>query len=190
MPATDVYVLILHSTIGSDPQELLNVFHYKRSLGTNTSEELINQFDDVVMPFLGNLISSYINFNTLEAYSMLDPTDFFARAPATYISGGVSGDVLPVWNNFSFIYHRPSRAVRNGWKRFPGVPESSQNAGSISGGAITEANNLANKLQDILVSTDLTTTYTPGIWSDVLDDFFAVSSVSFQKLGTQNTRKR
>jgi hypothetical protein len=123
--------------------------------------------------------------------------------PTAEQAGVINGDSLPRFNTFTFKYVRPSLAFRHGWKRFGGVPESSQNAGIVTSGARADLDALATKLAaDIgALAVDGTPVANPGDARPIIyqahlngDPVSPVvtgypSAVVFNGIGSQNSRK-
>jgi len=101
---------------------------------------------------------------------------------------------------FSFRYARTSLAVRNGAKRFAGVPETYQENGVIVAGTPTTNVNATAAVLDDAISDGLGTTFIPvimkktrippeGEFESWLYEEFTTAGVTYSHIGSQNTRK-
>lgn len=118
-----------------------------------------------------------------------------------YSPGAVVGDVLPPYNTFS-LSKIPNNSIREpiaerevgkGRIAISGVSESDQNAGLITAGALVTAVALADSLLEF-DADGAGSTFTMFIQSnqkvgDPVEVFAPVSSVIFNRMGTQLTRK-
>jgi len=125
--------------------------------------------------------------------NLVDLGDFDSIDTSGEGQGTQTGDMLPFYNNFTYIYKRKSRGNRNGWKRFTGVPESAQAAGILNSGFVTAVAALATALQTVLTDGD-GNAWSPRIYrapTIAVPDFdsFPIAGVEFHSLSTQNSRK-
>jgi len=108
-------------------------------------------------------------------------------------TGDVAGDYMPRFVSYSLSSVRVRGDVRQGTKRFGGVPESLVTNGVLSGGAITNLNAVKGQLGDILVGSvsGVSTDFTPIIVKRVpyttssgalLIDYLKVSILSCMQL--------
>lgn len=200
MSAGDVFMLIDQQIyVTADDNPILNVYAYRQASGTGGAEELAANFVEEVLPDIVGVQSVAIGHSSISVVNLDDLSDFTELAVDPGEGTGTqTGDCLPRYNAYSFIYHRTSRGIRNGWKRIAGVPESAQVNGVVTNsGFLTALSALATTLSESLTGSggDVwnprilrrgSTSVTPPI---VRADF-PIASVAFVGLTTQNTRKR
>jgi hypothetical protein len=122
-------------------------------------------------------------------------------------NGARTGDPLPPYSCWTFKYLRPQTSLRHGFKRFPGVAESDQNKGLVTGDAIiTALNDLATTLQTGLPAYTVSagvpgTLITAALATPVVVQRFreftlldpilmpVITTVVYDRIGTQNSRK-
>jgi len=195
MASGNRYQLTLNGTLLGEP--CANVFYYKASGGAAIASDLTAAWDTAVRTDWTAVTSVEYTFVNLVAINMDNLADFAFDPYPGSITGGVSGECLPRANAWTFQYVRATRASRHGWKRVGGVPESQQNNGVATAGAVTLLNTLATTLFTNL--TAVGTTFTPVIFryysvpfdplNPVVLDDFPVASVDYRYIGTQNSRK-
>jgi len=182
--------------------QVMNVFQYQLQ-----SPDPINFFDDgqtiidewrtdlgaVLAPLMGQ----EVQYNDLVIQNLSEPTEIWEGSFTTPLQGSVVGDVLPPYASWGFLLRRQSGVTRNGYKRFPGVPESLQINGTPTVGASTLLNALAVRLGDpysiALVDPSPEIQLFPVI---VRKDAAGLMTINqpvvgavFRTLGTQNSRK-
>lgn len=133
-------------------QEILNVFTYRYSTtfttSTSYSERLAVRWQEQILPLLTAIQTEDVEHTGIKVYNLFDPTDFYE----TSIS--VSGDIpigtsqaLPPANAVAYRLATGTRAIKDGQKRFVGLPEEQQQNGVIEGAAyITDCNDLSDGL--------------------------------------------
>lgn len=177
-------------------QEVVNVFHWKQtSSGSLDLAQLQTYFRDTFMSPIQTICSTGVSWDRLTWEQLVDGGVFLDTVLTTTINGIVTGDQLPPNVCWTFTYLRKVRGHRNGYKRFPGVPEAWQNGGVISTG-----HDAAMASAAAMLAADITTsgsvTYRPGVLHKELNgqpvippEFQEIAGVAFTGIGTQNTRK-
>ncbi len=147
-----------------------------------------------VIANMASLQSNQLSHNVLEVTCFEDLADWINDFTVT--PGSVSGDCLPPYDSFSLFWQRSTRESHNGFKRIPGVPESVQTNGVLTGGALTAMQGLASILQGPIISSSPALSMVPQIWRRPrlspprAQAFFAVQSIEAEgQITTQNTRK-
>lgn len=197
MAIGDKYELTFHSTLlGVD---MLNKFHYSQvtndtMVGPPQALALAKAFDAIVLPALQFIQSTSVVYGQIEVANLTDLSDFASFPSTSTPHGNEAGDVLPPWVTASFIYHRASRDFRNGAKRFSGISEGDISGVNPSVPWLASAIGLSAILEGILAAPLITDgTWQPGYFgkrhSDHLRVFTGISGVSFNRVGSQNTRK-
>lgn len=146
MAAGDVYELIDRQTLQG--QQCLNVYFYQTTVAGDDyrATDLIDEFLADVMPDIRTIQTADVLHIEISARNLFDPTDREDRA----ISLAGTGAYSDVQNNFSaigFSLTQDNGAVKNGAKRYAGVPDENVTDGVIvSAGYITYLNTLATQL--------------------------------------------
>lgn len=176
-------------------QRCLNVYTYKMfaSMGGKAAD-LRAQWTNVPLTALQAIQSDGVTRVSLTTINLNDPTDFEVFLYNGGGSGNVGGDALNPFYAYTFLYTRPSRLMRNGFKRFVGVPEAASTDGiNLTGAYQTLCNTLGAALHAPL------TTMAGDDWKPAIihksnahppvytADYAA--AVAFIHFGTQNTRK-
>lgn len=145
------YDLILRGDLFS--QKWQNNMCYELLSGTGTAEDLAITWEAEILPQLASATANDNNFVSIEARSRINPTDFHILSPLSPDSGTVTSDALPPFCTASIQLNRTRTDVRNGAKRFCGVPEGHQNNGVFVPTAAAIWQNFADLLVQALVSS-------------------------------------
>lgn len=200
MAAGDIYQCKLHQTWGVGGQELLNVFYYKHNTGSGNAIVIGNLCDFYLLNKFKVMQATTIQYTGFEIINLNNPEDYHTQPPS--VAGGTdnSGEALPPFVAWAFRFNRTTRAVRNGQKRLAGVSEGSQSNGNPNGLDITTAlTEAADIMQTTLIDAPVENSFSPVIYRwEYVDKHnvthpsaaFAVGSVVFTRITTQNTRKR
>lgn len=193
MASGDFYEVIDKQSQGG--QTILNVFVFQVTGADATAENvaLTWQADQAIQ--ISSLQSSSLVHDNVTVNNLNDLSDFWVETLG--IVGEQPGDVLPPYDCVALFYVRTTRASRNGWKRFAGVPEAHQNDGILDGTIITSWDGVAAYLLGPHSSSVATLSMVPYIWRrpkvgppPVAQAFFPVSSIEVRNaVTTQNTRK-
>lgn len=189
MAVDDIFELKLRSTLAA--QQGLNIFHYV-GLAVGTAEDLAHSFYSDVLDGITEITSSAVHFYQIDVENLNNVADFFSY----FISqdGAVSGDVESPFVASTFLYGRPTTTVRNGMKRFWGVPENASADGvNRTSGYVVQCNDCQTALE-AKVQLAAVDTWQPAIghrpgpghpdWSAS-----KITQVRWTHFGTQNTRK-
>lgn len=200
----DILELVLRSHWNDSGDENLNVFHYEVTEQTGLSElwqigqGIIDSWAGELTSYFQDVTSSQIVFDGMDIRNLTDTSEIFTGNFTDPFAGGVTGDVLPPFASWGFLYRRATTVTRNGYKRFPGVPESLQANGVATSAAIEDLTALAAILNSPLEASGVT----PGVYditmltrivrkdeNGALVLFQPVTAVDYRGIGTQNTRK-
>src|SRR6476469_1916359 len=128
MAIGDMYVLDLKQSFLGQP--LHNIFTYEAS-GTASSFALCQAFiDQVLTAVLRPIQCSQIVSVSVAAYNLGIPEDIFEITVGA--NGGITAEMLPVFNAINFTFKSGSRGIRPGSKRIAGIPETVQLDGTIN----------------------------------------------------------
>lgn len=181
---------------GANP--FYNVFAYEATGGTPSAADLRLAFDTVLQVPIGNILSAATELVLYETTNLDDPVDFEIY-PFSAV-GQISGDYLPPFAGWEFQYVRAVRGVHHGRKTFSIVAETSQVNGAPTSGQLTLLTTLEALLGSVLSGPN--GNYTPRIWRRAgtykvggvptvfPDTFYPIAGVIFNRLSTQNSRKR
>lgn len=192
------YKLTLTQTLFE--QTLQNVFFYEQFGGTLTrAQSLFDAFDLEVLTDLKTIQSDELTYDSIAIENVDDPSDFYIAAPVINGGGNQTGEVLPPYACYAFRYNRTTMAVRNGQKRFGGVPEAANANGVLDATYNTAVANVETALGDDITDGTTNPQYRPKIAHRVFDTdtppnlidytFYGIASVQYVRLSTQNTRK-
>lgn len=123
MPTTaeGIYEIVLEQTYQG--QSLINVFHYRESLGSDDEQVLCAQaFDEDLMPGLAVLLSVNLEFNNIRCANLTGDLADINRTP-NQPDGDVVGSDVVSFVAAPFRYNRTTKETRNGSKRFAGMVE-------------------------------------------------------------------
>lgn len=193
------HVATLHSHDETDPSnQFANVFGFFTTLPVETQLE----FDEFcvdwwthVNPYLINVTSENIRYDGWTLRPADGASLGFEYAYTPPYGGAAPGEVLPRFVTWSLLYKRAFVGQRSGHKRFSGITEAMQSNGIPVSGTLTNLQNLATKLGQPVVSVQdwvpkiLHRTSAIGV-SPITYTGHDVSAVTYQRITTQNSRKR
>lgn len=179
-------------------QAVLNVYYYLQISGVlGNAADMYSAWNTLVYPAILEIQASGLTHVSTTVRNLDDLADFdlVPRVPADpghYLSPGDLKFVAA-----SFMLHRQTLAVRNGWKRFGGLPDNEIVNGAPSVGYLAGLNALAVVLDDNIAGTS-GAVYEPRIMRKVTDPVlhittytdFPMGLAEFRGITTQNTRKR
>jgi hypothetical protein len=149
MAIVDMYVLDHKQSFNGEP--LHNIWTFE-SLGEGSAVDLINAFQSDLLSVIQPIQCSQIKTESLYAYSLGNLGDLGEETIGT--GGGITGEMLPVFNAVNFTIKPASRAVRPGSKRIAGVPETVQLDGTITDSSYITALNGLRVAMGNEISTD------------------------------------
>lgn len=209
MPITEGHYNLVLKGKWYGGQDIVNSFFFNVALnGTilvGDDNELFNiglRFWEHVSDELLAITGDSVTYNTVDVFKA-DGSDVgasgFYTIPLGEGQGAVAGESLPPFVAWSYQYTRPDANFRHGYKRFAGVPETSQNGGNPVAGVVAGLNALATALRTPFglssgtvdtseVSAALVQRQKNGQPVDP-DVWYSPSTVVFKKIGSQNTRK-
>lgn len=178
----------------------INVFHYGVVSGGGaeaiTLEAAATAFATSVVSPLTLLLTEEATFSAVRARMFYDPV--LEHIENIGEQGTSESDTLPPFCTLGFIYRRSNLLTRNGYKRFSGIPEEQQSSGHVSPAyaatCATFAAALADDLlgvvgEDIVIFTPVIVSKVSGGAAIVPPANYPISTVQFQGIGTQNSRK-
>lgn len=176
-------------------QQVLNVYFYEEVTSPTLLSPplaLIQAFrDSVVAPLALIQATELIHINYL-VENTDNPAEFGSLAASS--TGAVSAESLPPFCAWAFRLNRTTRVIRNGQKRFAGVPESLQDNGTITAAGLALAIPVADALSQNIEQTVPDGTWSPRIVHrnatiPVTYTAYAFGLAQYVSLSTQNTRK-
>jgi len=201
----DKYILTVTSlrsddTEGANP--LINVFAYEATSGSPAASDLNAIFQTEVFPSWIDCVNITYVLREVAVVNLDDVADFFLDA--INFAGGQTGDPLNSFMAFEFEYIRAVRGAHNGRKSIAGIDEAMLTAGDAN---VTQTGLLDILAADFgsLLNSGLAS-YTPKIWrragsyapysgdppvgTPYPDTFYPIQSVRYNRVSTQNTRKK
>jgi hypothetical protein len=197
MATGDKYVVTLQSTFSPDPlNTFVNVFAYEGAGTGSTASDLYIAFLASIVAGIASIVADAVDFGLTTVVNLDDPADFYIATAG--ISGVRTGQTLPQFNAWEYEYLRATRSVHNGRKSFSVITEGDQANG------IADPTFETTDLEPFAValSSDLlgfaSASYIPRIWrragtyvsGTFPDTFYPISGVVYNRISTQNTRKR
>ncbi len=191
MPAVgDLLQILMSTSVGG--QIFQNVFHYAcTAAGGGGVDELLDEFDTLIASNVEGIIhesGTIIGSRVKNLDNLLE----FAQQTLNRV-GNRTGELLPIWEGFTFHLPTTDLRVHNGRKNFGPIGESDQN-GAVPAAALAGALDAVAGGLDSPLITDTQGTYVPIIWSPANDHhtgdlmvFPGVTQVGF--VSTQNSRK-
>ena len=191
MSIGDRFKLTLNSQSGSTPMQ--NVFHYRQTLGVTGGNILAEEFINEVFPHIVSILSNTTVWQSVDWINYDDLADFGTNDSILGTVGDKAGNSMPRFNAVSFIYHRDTRATRNGAKRFSVYSEDDQNGGTPDPDFLIALQAAAEGLEQF-INLGVTEIWRPIIARLSSDGSSIVlvndvESVTFNRLTTQNSRK-
>lgn len=130
----DIYRLKLTQVFALTGPESVNVFHYQQVTvaGSNLgSTDLLTAFQTQVINAIHAIQSAEVSTVQIAAENVVPGVDnAYANFTPGAEPGDISGDCLPPFVCWAYQLTRTSSAVKNGAKRFMGVPETDQDDGN------------------------------------------------------------
>lgn len=175
-------------------QEMMNVYFYYQLNGSSGAGQLAGVWaDQILMAVLNTQVETCIH-HTLEVINVDDLNDFYVLPLTGTVEGSQTGEGLPAYNAWGFTLNRASRLTRSGFKRIGGVAENNQGNGIPNAPALANLDALAALLSvDLVQGGDEWTLAIPVIGPPPGNDPPAtgfISTVTFTRMTTQNSRKR
>jgi len=198
----DKYVLTLRADdstqdpVGNNP--MYNVFAYEATNGSPNANDLFSTFNANVAPKIAAIVGTSTTLHNIDVINLDDASDFDLNA--IVLAGTRGGDWLPMFTSWTFKYNRGVRGIHNGRKAFGVISETDQINGEPAVGINAALNALAVQLGAVLVGAS--GDYTPKIWRRAgtyqvggvptvfPDTFYPLVGVTFDRVSTQNSRKR
>jgi len=188
---TAMEIIVTGSVLGE--QTINRFFYVLDGAPSDTILNFLTEFGNTVLTAVLVTMSNQASFDSAIGQEVKGGNNFDAK---TYSApGSVSGDCLPPFVAWDYTLLRSGVGERNGYKRFAGVPESSQVNGNPTTGARTNLDLAAAALfGHVLNGTD---EWVPVVRrtrihhvAQVPPKYYNISNVSFSRIGSQNSRKQ
>lgn len=181
-------------------EQVLNVYYYRwfsaPSVDNTPYGAMLTSFRDKVVNVVADLQNEGLEHVRLEIKNLSNGIDFAENIISEFGSyPGATGTYLPSFNALSFKLVRDSLVTRNGAKRIAGLTDGMQNGNEFVGNmdfvdayraAILDF--LSVGLIDVAAPVIVKRPIEPPVGDDYL--YSSIVAVSFEGLGTQNTRKQ
>ena len=191
-----LFKLVLHSYTPDDPSnEFINVFGYRSFLAvSDEAQSLAETFEDQVVPAIANVISTAMRIARIEVLNVTDGVGYWDQVITPEVAGTRTGEFVSSFVAWSFKYHRVEQGKRHGYKRFGEISETDTFGNVPAAGVVDELNTLATVLGSPLLFGIIETWFPvilerkpTGVYPWTSHD---VLNVSFQRITSQNSRKR
>lgn len=207
MALNDIYRVKLTQAYGASGQQSLNVFYYRQTFEATPSGNapvLLIEFRDNVDTLIRDCQTALISTLQIAVENIVPGTDNAYESFALNTRVGTHlAETLPPFVAYAFRLNRTSSAVRNGQKRFWGVPEPHQVDGIINATGLTFVQPLATRLALALGVFGSTDTYRPVIYRIEREEEvipaktipalaaadFPIGSGAYISISSQNSRK-
>lgn len=167
---------------------------------TARGRDVALEFLDSVIPAWAALVSEHFTFSSIRyreaGPGALPPGDVNISGSAGLVTGGS----LPVYNTFALTKVPDNLAVEPvgapdfdfGRVSISGVPESSQDNGGVTGLVADALDTLGETMRVLTIGAETFQMFMirPGVPGGAPTAVAPVDAILFNKLGTQNTRKR
>jgi len=207
MAINDIYRVRLVQNYGSSGQQSINVFHYKQVFAVaapGNAPELLVDFRDFVEVKIRDCQTTLISTVQIAVENVVPGTDnaYESYAPNTRF-GTHADQTLPPFACYAFRLNRTSSAVRNGQKRFWGIPETHQVDGVVNTTGLGFVSALADALEADQGAFGTLNTFRPIIYRVEREEKvipaktipalaaadFPISNATYVTISTQNSRK-
>lgn len=156
MAIGDIYELKVYQDYGTRVRECLNVYYFRQTGVAGDSQSVRRAFLDVLDPLIRAWQSSILRTSFLEARNLFNVTDFDAiDVTGDDLLGLTVQSALPVHDTITFRLIRTTRDIRNGYKRYTGITETSVDNGQVTNTeTITQLETLRVALAQAIVDPD------------------------------------
>lgn len=193
MPLSSAAHVLKITMVGSIfNEECLNVFYYGNIDVVTGIDDVLTEFAASPLGDILSILSSAYRCHRIDGEVVKGGTTLSTLAIES--NGTIGGACLPPTNCWDFTLIRGGAKERNGYKRFSGVAESSQDDGVATTG-------ISASLQS--VATALAADLTPGVqtWFPLIRRtrvnrvpqnppvYYEFDNAAYSKIGTQNSRK-
>lgn len=192
MAVNDLYQLTdVQSYFG---QECVNVWWFQQLQGVGDAMDLAEAFASERLPTIVGLQSNEVLHERIVVVNYNNLSDFAELAPTAFNRGVRISTPLPPFVAWGFKLNRPTRAIRSGAKRFVGVTEGDI-AGNEPDPDFLDNLQLAAEIFESTFTGAGENRYQPQIvrlnreTGQVVFDV-GINSVSWNRITTQNSRKR
>lgn len=135
-------------------QDIINVYHYENRRESGTAQALAAAWADQVLPTIAALQMPQVEHVEVEVINLDDDEDFGVFAASVVGTNPAPGDPLPSFYAARISIKRASRVVRNGAKRYAGIPEGGAAGNALNGDTFDALVDIATDLQDPIVSVE------------------------------------
>lgn len=135
MASGDIYLLSQFQSWSGEQNRVLNTYFYRQQSPEGDAADVIAAFQDSILPELLGIQTNNVRTTRFECFNLFNVTDFsnFAYAPSATDNTGLYVDqALPAHDAVTYRLVRTTREIRNGYKRFAGIPETANTSGNIT----------------------------------------------------------
>lgn len=205
MAVGDKFVVTLTAYYNDDLAQanpIINVFAYEGVNGAPNAASLDTGFSGSIIPALGVIQTTNLTYNLLEVINLDNPSDFSLSALSDV--GTRAGQYLNPFVGWEFQFIRAVRGIHHGRKTIAGIAETDINNGAADSGINAALLAAAAAMESTILQGG--NEYTPKIWrragnyapysgtppvgTPYPDTFYPISGVVYNRVSTQNSRKR
>lgn len=130
MGASDLYMLTDRGTLRG--QQVINVYFYRQNItiGSSPSEALVDAYLAELLPLILDAQPADVLHTEIEAQNLFNPSDKHVRGISE--PGQYGLDPSSNFDAIGFALSQDNGAVKNGAKRYPGVPDAAEEEGVIT----------------------------------------------------------
>lgn len=156
MATGDIFQLKLNQQVVGKQENVLNVFFFRQTSSAGTAEGVVKAFEDTWQPSILAIQHERMRHVSIECVNLFTVDDFATMTYAANEKPGTQiGDMFPIHDAVTFRLVRTSRDIRNGYKRFGGIPENAAVDGTITNpDYILSVNALASLLEGSIEDED------------------------------------
>jgi len=111
---------------------IMNSYFFRQTSATGTAQDLAEAFDGDWLTAIRGIQADAIQHRSIEVTNLFTVDDFGDVGFDDGARRGVYvGEMFPIFDSVTFRLVRTSRAVRNGYKRIAGIPETAAVSGII-----------------------------------------------------------
>lgn len=156
------YLITVRCTASPTAKPVENVYVYEQTAGFGNYNDVAVAWQNDILPEMKAICPVQLSINELYIVNLDDVDDFGTAIVDS--TGDVNEERLPTYDTWYFQLTRNSRATQNGRKFIGMVPETLQNGGVATSGALINLTLMALALAAPINATPGSAIYQPRIW--------------------------
>lgn len=161
MATGDIFQLKDNQIHVGSPENIMNSYFFRQTSATGTAEDLAEAFVSDWMGSIKGIQANALEHRSIAVQNLFTVDDFHETVfDNGTVLGTYVGEMFPIHDAVTFRLVRTSRDIRNGYKRFAGIPETAAVGGVIGNpDYIAVLAVLADKLKGSVESEDTLMTW-------------------------------